>query len=414
MPDSYNINKTDGTLDFVLEPMTIDVEHGLTFTGRRRLDYGEHRNENILKLAENFASEEDAGNPGNPPTTVIANPLEGQLWRDKTNSRLKMWDGGSWVTLLTSASLDVDANEVDFDDSTVSFTASDVQAALEVFDDHLTETNGAHAASAISFDDNPVGFTASNVQNAIEYLESAINSLIASDIIFGDGTVSFTANNVQDAIEALDTDIQNHINDTTDAHDASAISFVDGSVSFTASEVQTAIEALDTDIQNHINDTTDAHDASAISFDDSSVSFTANDVQEAIEDLESQVTSGSVQETAAFSLPNNTSVQTISHGGANPKIAQLVLICTSAVDGYSVSDELVINPSMNEREAEGPDSLEGFNMITWDSSNFYFMRYADASGSGESVFNIADRAGANGLEENTPVTSWNYRIRWIE
>src|SRR4249919_2877415 len=61
-----------------------------------------------------------------------------------------------------------------------------------------------------------------------------------------------------------------HVNDPTDAHDASAISFIPtGTIA--ATNVQTAIaevaaEAGTAALDAHIADTVDAHDASAISF----------------------------------------------------------------------------------------------------------------------------------------------------
>ena len=70
-------------------------------------------------------------------------------------------------------------------------------------------------------------------------------------------------------------------------HTTSDIDIVEASSSFNGDTAQQAIDILDSNISNHINDTTDAHDASAISFDPSSVvSMTDDNVQSAIETLE--------------------------------------------------------------------------------------------------------------------------------
>lgn len=106
------------------------------------------------------------------------------------------------------------------------------------------------------------------------------------------------------ATSAVDTSLQNHINDTVDAHDASAISNVPVG-NLLATDVQGALNELQGDIDtntsnisttttnlsNHINDTVDAHDASAIS----TTAITgvagglASDVQSVAADLKTQI-----------------------------------------------------------------------------------------------------------------------------
>jgi len=82
--------------------------------------------------------------------------------------------------------------------------------------------------------------------------------------------------------------LDNHLNDATDAHDASAISFDPAGRSIAlGDDVQEVIGQLDTALQNHLDDATDAHDASAISFSAAGLTQTdADDVQEAIADLD--------------------------------------------------------------------------------------------------------------------------------
>jgi len=87
-----------------------------------------------------------------------------------------------------------------------------------------------------------------------------------------------------------------HLNDTVDAHDASAISNVP-SGNLAATDVQNALNELQTDIDTratsanltaHINDTVDAHDASAIS-NVPAGNLAATDVQGALNELQTDI-----------------------------------------------------------------------------------------------------------------------------
>lgn len=80
---AYKLNKTDGTLLTELVDGQIDTTScDLTLIGRNYVGFGEAFNENLIKLLENFSS---AG----APTT----PITGQLWYDRSEGRLKVYDG---------------------------------------------------------------------------------------------------------------------------------------------------------------------------------------------------------------------------------------------------------------------------------------------------------------------------------
>jgi len=80
---AYKLNKTDGTLLTELVDGQIDTTTcDLTLIGRNYVGFGEAFNENLIKLLENFSS---AG----APTT----PITGQLWYDRSEGRLKVYDG---------------------------------------------------------------------------------------------------------------------------------------------------------------------------------------------------------------------------------------------------------------------------------------------------------------------------------
>ena len=80
---SYRLNRTDGELlvdltDGILDNTTTDI----TLIGKNYKGFGEYFNENFVKLLENFAS-----------TSQPANPMVGQIWFDKQDTRLKVYDG---------------------------------------------------------------------------------------------------------------------------------------------------------------------------------------------------------------------------------------------------------------------------------------------------------------------------------
>jgi hypothetical protein len=175
---------------------------------------------------------------------------------------------------------------------------------------------------------------------------------IASGYTAGAGTVS-VGDSTQAAIQKLDgniaaeitratgaentisTNLTNHINDTTDAHDASAISYSNTTSGLTATEVQAAIDEVEgrlqtaegditqletdvataqTDIDNHIADNSDAHDASSISFDNtfaSSILSLSNHVQDAILQLDGAIQNiippTDIDETTFNPIVNNQS-----------------------------------------------------------------------------------------------------------
>lgn len=98
--------------------------------------------------------------------------------------------------------------------------------------------------------------------------------------------------------KALASDLTDHINDASDAHDASAVSSVPAG-NLAASNVQAALDELQSDIDSralasglsdHLSDASDAHDASAIS-SVASGNLAATDVQAALNELQSDIDS---------------------------------------------------------------------------------------------------------------------------
>lgn len=105
---TYNVNFTDDTEEPIgIEERAVDNSLPITLFGRRKLEYGEEMNENILHLLENFACPEQTINgvgQGVPDLTValehtLANAIDGQLWYNSTQKVLYTRTGGVWVPL---------------------------------------------------------------------------------------------------------------------------------------------------------------------------------------------------------------------------------------------------------------------------------------------------------------------------
>jgi hypothetical protein len=86
---AYNINLTDGALlttvsDGILDSSTCSM----ALVGKNYAGYGEYLNENNVHLLENGAN-----------TTAPSSPLVGQVWYDKTNNLLKVYNGSIFKSL---------------------------------------------------------------------------------------------------------------------------------------------------------------------------------------------------------------------------------------------------------------------------------------------------------------------------
>jgi hypothetical protein len=83
---SYTVNKTDGTVLTIVGDGTVDnTTTDITLVGRKYSGYGEVLNENLVKLLESFANR-----------TAPNNPLEGQVWFDTLEGRLKVYTGSDF------------------------------------------------------------------------------------------------------------------------------------------------------------------------------------------------------------------------------------------------------------------------------------------------------------------------------
>jgi hypothetical protein len=79
---AYTINLTDGTIFAVVADGTINTDSSQTIVGKNYAGYGEFLGENFIHLLENAAN-----------TSAPGDPLTGQLWYDKTNNIIKVYNG---------------------------------------------------------------------------------------------------------------------------------------------------------------------------------------------------------------------------------------------------------------------------------------------------------------------------------
>jgi len=84
----YIVNNSDGTLTVTVADSVVDTSsYSLALVGRNVSNYGQYFAQNTIRHLENFASP----NPPSPGTR-----LQGQLWYDKDESLLRVWDGSVW------------------------------------------------------------------------------------------------------------------------------------------------------------------------------------------------------------------------------------------------------------------------------------------------------------------------------
>lgn len=89
---AYVINLTDGTTFATIADGTINTSSSMTLVGKNYAGYGEFLDENFIHLLENSSN-----------TTAPAAPLTGQVWWDKGNNLLKVYNGTTWKTISAAS-----------------------------------------------------------------------------------------------------------------------------------------------------------------------------------------------------------------------------------------------------------------------------------------------------------------------
>ena len=85
---AYTITLTDGTIFATIPDGTVNTSSSMTLIGKNYAGYGDFLDENFMHLLENGSN-----------TTAPSAPLTGQLWWDKANSLLKVYNGTTFKTI---------------------------------------------------------------------------------------------------------------------------------------------------------------------------------------------------------------------------------------------------------------------------------------------------------------------------
>jgi hypothetical protein len=86
---AYTVNKSNSSSSpnqYTVQDGAVNTQTDLSFIGKGYAGYGEVIAENFLHLLENFSN-----------TSAPSKPIEGQLWYDSANARLKVYSGSAFV-----------------------------------------------------------------------------------------------------------------------------------------------------------------------------------------------------------------------------------------------------------------------------------------------------------------------------
>ena len=92
---AYTVNKSNSSASpnaYTVQDGVVNTQTDLSLIGKGYAGYGESIAENFLHILENFSN-----------TTAPTKPITGQLWWDSTNSKLKVYNGTSWLSSGGSA-----------------------------------------------------------------------------------------------------------------------------------------------------------------------------------------------------------------------------------------------------------------------------------------------------------------------
>lgn len=101
----YTLKYTDSNKSpiFIYDEQLNTSELDIILIGQSTEEYGEELDENILHLLEHFAAYESTTTPGTPDLNraiSLKKPTEGQLWFNKSNSKLFVYTNTGWASIL--------------------------------------------------------------------------------------------------------------------------------------------------------------------------------------------------------------------------------------------------------------------------------------------------------------------------
>jgi hypothetical protein len=184
----------------------------------------------------------------------------------KTNPFSAEDDGKIEFWLDTPDVVDIKIQKLGFEDRTIRGTVHQLAANDLVLKENgtpMTQRAAVNFSSEFDLTDDPGN----------DETEVAISSVAASKVPITDAGGNYAATNVETALAEM--------HDTFEDHSARHENGGADEISLTG------LDGAPTELTNHLNDATDAHDASAISIADVAGDFTATDVEGALAELQS-------------------------------------------------------------------------------------------------------------------------------
>lgn len=202
----------------------------------------------------------------------------GKIYVALDSNKQYRWSGSTYIQITSGA-----VDSVNGETGIVVLTAGDIQMDSE----------------ATSVESKLI-----SLQGEVDATEDDISHLVTLSgvAVDSDDLGSFTGSTIPDsqtikqAIQALETaheEVDQNVNDLITlsgvAENASDLGSFTGSTIADSQTIKSALQDLETAHESHLNDASDAHDASAISFSNGASGLTATDVQAAIDEVEARV-----------------------------------------------------------------------------------------------------------------------------
>ena len=196
---AYTINLTDGQIFATIADGTINTSSSMTLVGKNYAGYGEFLDENFIHLLENGSN-----------TTAPGAPLTGQLWWDKANGLMKVYNGSTFKTISAStASASAPTNNVPGD-----LWFDTVNGQLKVYSGSTwilvgpASSSGQGTSGAI-VDTVTDSFNAEHVVVKL-YVEDVVVATVSKDLTFTPQTVISGFSTIGPGIQ-LSTTVTNNL-----------------------------------------------------------------------------------------------------------------------------------------------------------------------------------------------------------
>lgn len=196
---AYTINLTDGAIFATVADGTINTSSSMTLVGKNYAGYGEFLDENFIHLLENGSN-----------TTAPGAPLTGQLWWDKTNGVMKVYNGSAFKIISAStASSTAPSNNV-----TGDLWYDTVNGQLKVWNGSAWILVGPASTSGQGTSGAVVDTVTDNVGGdhvvVKLYVEDVIVAIVSKDATFTPGTLITGFATISPGIQ-LNTSVANNL-----------------------------------------------------------------------------------------------------------------------------------------------------------------------------------------------------------